>query len=164
MANTIINQIRFHASKNAIEWFEEKINELDVLDYDEKPQKLIELFGIQDTDNNYDKIGSKWLSLDTGDRYREDEETYFLQCETGNYPPDILIKNIFNMLKEKSDEDYWCYVDGRYWDNDNLGETLGIFECNEDGYYNDETSIDVDFDDQDYWSNQIEPVFDHLEI
>lgn len=164
MANTFINQINFHASKEAIDWLEEKMSELDILDYEEKPKKLIELFGVQDADNTVDKIGSKWLALDTGDRYREDEETYFLQCESANYPPNELIKNIVQMLTEKSDEDYWCYAEGRYWDNDNIGSTIGIFECNQDGYFNEETSVDVDFEDDCYWDNQIEPIFDELEL
>lgn len=165
MINTIINQITFHASKTAIDWLEGKIEELDIFTHEEQSNKFIEMFGFAETDDILEKIGAKSLSLDDGDNiYRVDDETYFLQFESGNYPPSELIKNITDILIDKSDEDYWCFTEGRYWDNDNIGEMIGILECSKDGYYIDETSIDIDFDDDNYWYNQIEPAFNTLEL
>ena len=161
MANVVYNQINIHASKNAIDWLEEQFNLIDTLEYNEKPVKIIELFGTKG-DDIYDKIGAKWLTLDNDCKYRESEDCYYFQYETGNHPPEEMIKNLFNILSEKSDEDFWCYIDGRYWDEG--FDPVGIFECNVDGYFSAEDSIEVDYDDVDYWENQVQPIFDELEI
>lgn len=160
MANICTNQITFIASKDAIDWLESEINKLNELSYNERPKKLIDMFGVQG-DNNIDRVGSKWITLDSGERYREDDNTYFLQLESANYPPDELIKNIVKLLQDKS-VDESVSAQGKYWDEG--FDPIGILECNSTGYYTDETTVDVDWDNEYYWDEQVEPAFDKLEL
>ena len=150
MANTCTNRIYFHASKEALDWFEEYTQDLTDGDF-------IKRFG-SDGDHNIDRIGCKWIIKD--DWYREDDTRYMLGFESANYPPDVMIKNMVIQLQEHDEN---AYADGRYWDEN--FDPIGIFQCNGSDHWIDaETEVDVDWDNEMYWDDEIEPAFDSLEL
>lgn len=150
MANTCTNRIYFHASKEALDSFEQLVEGFS-------DQDFIDKFG-SEGDTNIDRIGCKWIMKD--DWYREDDETYMLGFESAWYPPDTMIKN---MVAEIQKEDQGAYADGRYWDEG--FDPIGIFQCNgPDTYYSAETSVDVDWDNETFWDDELEPAFESLEL
>lgn len=150
MANTCRTELYLHSNQSTIDWFEKLIDDFDVKDY------IDQFEGEGDT--MIDKIGSKWLIK--YDWSREDEHTYFLSFESAWYPPDVLIRNIVGQLQE---HDPHAYAEGRYWDEN--FSPIGIFQCNApDMYETAETDVDVDWDSEFYWDEQVEPAFDDLEL
>lgn len=150
MANTCTNRITFHADQSTIDWFEKLIQDFT-------DQDFIDQFG-SEGDHNIDRIGCKWIIKD--DWYREDEHTYMLGFESANYPPDTMIKNMVAQLQE---HDQYAYAEGRYWDEG--FDPIGIFQCNSlDTWFYDETSVDVDWDNEMFWDDEVEPAFDNLEL
>ena len=150
MANTCTNRITFHANQSTIDWFEKLIQDFTDEDF-------IGQFG-SEGDHNIDRIGCKWIIKD--DWYREDDHTYMLGFESATYPPDVMIKNMVAQLQEHDEN---AYADGRYWDEN--FDPIGIFQCNsQDTWFDAETSVDVDWDNEMFWDDEVEPAFDNLEL
>ena len=150
MANTCTTRITFRADQSTIDWFEKLIQDFT-------DQDFIDQFG-SEGEHNIDRIGCKWIMKD--DWYRDDDTSYMLGFESAWYPPDTMIKNIVGQLQE---HDKNAYADGRYWDEN--FDPIGIFQCNgPDTYYSAETSVDVDWDNEMFWDDEVEPAFDSLEL
>jgi hypothetical protein len=151
MANSCRTEIHLHANQSTIDWFEKLVKDFTVEDY-------IEQFGDPNAELLIDKIGSKWLIK--YDWYREDEHEYFISFESAWYPPDTLIKNMVAQLQE---HDSRAYATGRYWDEAFC--PIGIFQCNaSDVWETAETDVEVDFEEEYFWDEQIEPAFNNLEL
>ena len=150
MANNCTNRVHFHASKEALDSFEKLVENFSDEDF-------INHFG-SEGDNNIERIGCKWLICE--DSYREDDEEFMLGFESANYPPDIMVQN---MVAELQKMDSFAFADGRYWDEN--FDPIGIFQCNEPGHWiSDETSVDVDWENEYYWDEEVEPAFEELEL
>ena len=150
MANVCTNRITFYANQSTIDWFEKLIQDFT-------DQDFIDQFGAEG-EHNMDRIGCKWIMKD--DWYRDDDTSYMLGFKSAWYPPDTMIKNIVGQLQE---HDKNAYADGRYWDEN--FDPIGIFQCNgPDTYYSAETSVDVDWDNEMFWDDEVEPAFDSLEL
>ena len=150
MANICTNRIYFYADQSAIDWFEGVVNDLT-------DEGFIEQFGSEGS-NNIERIGCKWIIKDDWDR--PDETTYYLGFESAWYPPDTMVKNMVAQLQKRDES---AYADGRYWDEN--FDPIGIFQCNGlDTWYSSETSVDVDWENEMYWDEEVEPSFDELEL
>jgi len=150
MANTCTNRITFHANQSTIDWFEKLIQDFT-------DQDFIDQFG-SEGEHNIDRIGCKWITKD--DWYRDDNTSYMLGFESAWYPPDTMIKNIVSQLQEY---DKGAYADGRYWDEG--FDPIGIFQCyGHDHFISAETSVDVDWDNETFWDDELEPAFEELEL
>jgi len=150
MANICTTQVNIHANTSTIDWFEKLVKTYLVEDY-------IGQFGDLDAETIIDKIGCKWMVVN--DSYRSDQYEYYLSIESAWYPPDTLLKNMFTQLNAL---DSGAYINGRYWDE--AFNPIGIFEINTTGYHTAETSVEVDYDNEYYWDEEIEPAFDSLEL
>jgi len=151
MANNCVTQINLYANESTMDWFEKLVKTYTVEDF-------IGQFGTQDAENMIDKIGSKWLILT--DHYRVDQHEYYAAFESAWYPPDTLIKNIVAQLQENNEG---AYADGRYWDEN--FSPIGIFQCNgPDSWESAEDDIDVDWDNEYFWDEEVEPAFNNLEL
>lgn len=150
MANICTNRIYFHADQSAIDWLENLVENFTNEDF-------IEQFGSEGS-NNIERIGCKWIIKDDWDR--PDETTYYLGFESAWYPPDTMIKNMITQLQG---HDKHAYADGRYWDEN--FDPIGIFQCNgPNTWYSDEASVEVDWENEMYWDDEVEPAFDKLEL
>lgn len=144
MANICTTQIDINGNEQVIEWFTNIVKR-------NKEEGLIEQFGSQG-ESLIDRIGSKWLiKNDWGDGY--------LAVESAWYPPDVFMKNIF---AQASVLDPHVTVTGRYWDEN--FSPIGIFEINSTGYHTAETDVEVDWDNEYYWDEEVEPAFESLEL
>lgn len=150
MANVCTNRITFHADQSTIDWFEKLIKDFTNEDF-------IGQFG-SEGEHNIDRIGSKWIMKD--DWYRDSDTAYCLGFESAYYPPDTMIKNMVAQLQEHYEG---AYAEGRYWDEN--FDPIGIFQCNGPDHWVDaETSVDVDWDNETFWDDEVEPAFDSLEL
>ena len=150
MANVCTNRITFYANQSTIDWFEKLIQDFT-------DQDFIDQFG-SEGEHNIDRIGCKWIMKD--DWYRDDNTSYMLGFESAWYPPDTMIKNIVGQLQEY---DKTAYADGRYWDEG--FDPIGIFICDgPDHFISAETSVDVDWDNEMFWDEEVEPAFEELEL
>lgn len=144
MANICTVQIDLNGNEQVTEWFTNIVKMM-------KADELIEQFS-SEGESMIDRIGSKWLiKNDWGDGY--------LAIESAWYPPDVFMKNIY---AQASVIDPAVTLTGRYWDES--FSPIGIFEINSTGYHTAETDVDVDFDEEYYWDEQVEPAFDKLEL
>jgi hypothetical protein len=151
MANNCRTQIHLHANQSTIDWFEKLVKDFTVEDY-------IGQFGDPNAELLIDKIGTKWLIK--YDFWREDEYEYYLSFESAWYPPDTMIKNMVAQLQE---HDKGAYATGRYWDE--TFSPIGIFQCNAPNMWESaEADVDIDWDEEYYWDEQVEPAFDKLEL
>ena len=150
MANVCTNRITFYANQSTINWFEKLIQDFT-------DQDFIDQFG-SEGEHNIDRIGCKWIMKD--DWYRDDDTSYMLGFESAWYPPDTMIKNIVGQLQEY---DKTAYAEGRYWDEG--FDPIGIFQCDgPDHFISAETSVDVDWDNEMFWDDEVEPAFEELEL
>lgn len=144
MANTCTVQIDLNGNEAVTEWFTDIVK-------NNKAEGLIEQFG-SEGESMIDRIGSKWIiKNDWGDGY--------LSIESAWYPPDVFMKNIF---AQASVLDPNVTLTGRYWDEN--FSPIGIFEINSTGYHTAETDVEVDWDNEYYWDEEVEPAFDSLEL
>ena len=144
MANTCTTNIDVNGNEAVVEWFTD-------IAKNNKAEGLIEQFG-SEADSMIDRIGSKWLvKTDWGKGY--------LAVESAWYHPDILMKNIYTQAAAIDPE---VTLTGRYWDEN--FDPIGIFEINSSGYHTAEDSVDVDWDNEYYWDEEVEPAFDNLEL
>jgi len=144
MANTCTTNIDLNGNEAVTEWFTNIVTTM-------KDNELIEQFGSK-ADSMIDRIGSKWL-------LKTDWDEGYLQVESAWYPPDVFLKNIF---AQATAIDSGVTVTGRYWDEN--FDPIGIFEINSSGYHTAETSVDVDWDNDYYWDEEVEPAFGELEL
>ena len=150
MANTCTNRITFYANQSTIDWFEKLIQDFT-------DQDFIDQFR-SEGEHNIDRIGCKWIMKD--DWYRDDDTSYMLGFESAWYPPDIMIKNIVGQLQEY---DKTAYAEVRYWAEG--FDQIGIFQCDgPDHFISAETSVDVDWDNEMFWDDELEPAFEELEL
>jgi len=150
MANICTSRITFHADQSTIDWFEKLIKDFT-------DQDFIGQFGSEGK-TNIDRIGSKWIIKD--DWYRDSDTAYCLGFESAWYPPDTMIKNMVAQLQEHYEG---AYAEGRYWDENY--DPIGIFQCNgPDLWYEAETSVDVNWDNETFWDDEVEPAFEELEL
>jgi len=158
MANICTTQIKIFGHPKSIKKIEEFMENCN------DDAQLIDEYG-SEGDSTIDKIGCKWIQRE--DYYTEEDNQYFLQTETAWYPPNIMIENIYKMLMEfpenQNPDKVDCYIEGRYWDEN--FSPIGVFGIDGDGkYISDETDVDVDWDDEYYWDNQVEPEFEMLDV
>ena len=150
MANICTTQVTIHANESTIDWLEKLVKTYMDEDY-------IGQFGSSDAETMIDKIGCKWMVVN--DSYRSDKHEYYIAIESAWYLPDVLLKNMFAQLNTL---DSGAYINGRYWDEAFC--PIGIFEINTTGFHTAEIDLEVDWDDEYYWDEQVEPAFDSLEL
>jgi hypothetical protein len=142
MANICRTEININGTEEVQDWFGDIVKNMNA-------DQLIEQFG-SEGESVIDRIGSKWLmKYDWGSGY--------LSVETAWYPPDVFLKNIYSQVVEKDPN---ATIDGQYWDE--AFSPIGVFVIDSNGYRTNETNIDVDMDDEYYWDEQVEPVFNEL--
>lgn len=149
MANTCTTEINVNANETAIDWFENLVKNYKVEEFISQFAPGEELF--------IDKVGSKWIILT--DHYRADTQKYVISFESAWYPPETLMKNIHTQII-KIDET--SNLDGRYWDEG--FSPIGIFKIDSTGYKSAEDHLSVDWDNEYYWEEEVEPAFNNLEI
>jgi len=156
MANECQTNILFESSDDGIKWLKEKINEVLKLKGDDRFNSISENFGDKG-ETNIDKLGCKWLDID---ECEETDDGFTVKILSAAYPPNKMIIKIVSLLLENFDNN--SRASGKYWDEN--FNTIGIFESNSTGYYEAEDSLDVDFDNENYWEEEVEPAFDKLEL
>lgn len=167
MANICTTEVTITSIPEVIDWFEHEIKKISEINSDENRNlDFINKFGIEG-ENLIDKIGSKWLTVDLTMVERKSDESFFIRLETANYPPNVLIVNICKILRQKekeiSEDDYdETDVSGRYWDE--AFQPIGVFSVYGETFETDEEYIEINYDDEMYWDNQVEPAFDNLEV
>ena len=168
MANVCKTQIRVRSNPNTIDWLESELKSIGSYETDEGNLKFIDKFGVEGNTIT-DKIGTKWLTFDPTIIEREQTEEYcelFIEIETANTPPTILIGNLNKIVREKdyqlNPENPEVDTFGRYWDEG--FQPIGVFSIyGDDTWSFDEVNLDVDMDDEWFWESQVEPAFDDLE-
>jgi hypothetical protein len=156
MANECQTNILFESSDEGIKWLKEKITEVLKLKGEDRFNYIIENFGVKGK-TTLDKLGTKWLDID---ECEETEEGYTMRVLSANYPPKEMIIKLVSLLMENFDKH--SRASGKYWDEN--FNTIGIFESNSTGYYDAEDSLDVNFDNENYWEDEVDPAFDRLEL
>ena len=157
MANECVTNILFESSKEGIDWLSEKFETLSKLNDEDRFNYLILNFGVQGN-TTMDKLGAKWV--DISETERTEEEEYVVKTISAAYPPNKMIINLVSLLIQNFDKN--SRASGKYWDEN--FNTIGIFESNSTGYMDAEDSLDVDFDNENYWEDEVEPAFDKLEL
>lgn len=157
MANECVTNILFESSKDGIDWLSEKFETLSKLNDEDRFNYLILNFGVQGN-TTMDKLGTKWVDISETERIGEEE--YTVKTLSAAYPPNKMIINLVSLLIQNFDKH--SRASGKYWDEN--FNTIGIFESNGSGYMDAEDSLDVDFDNENYWEDEVEPAFDKLEL
>jgi hypothetical protein len=156
MANECQTNILFESSDDGLKWLKEKFNEVLKLKSDDRFNFISENFGDKG-ETTIDKLGCKWLDID---ECEETDDGFTVKILSAAYPPNKMIIKIVSLLLENFDNN--SRASGKYWDEN--FNTIGIFESNSTGYYEAEDSLDVDFDNENYWEEEVEPAFDKLEL
>jgi len=156
MANECQTNILFESSDDGLKWLKEKFNEVLKLKGDDRFNSISENFGDKG-ETNIDKLGCKWLDID---ECEETDDGFTVKILSAAYPPNKMIIKIVSLLLENFDNH--SRASGKYWDEN--FNTIGIFESNSYGYFEAEDSLDVDFDNENYWEEEVEPAFDKLEL
>jgi hypothetical protein len=156
MASECQTNILFESSDEGLKWLKEKFNEFLKLKGEDRFNSISENFGAKG-ETTIDKLGCKWLNID---ECEETEEGFVVKILSAAYPPNKMIIKIVSLLLENFDNN--SRASGKYWDEN--FNTIGIFESNSTGYYDAEDSLDVDFDNENYWEEEVEPAFDKLEL
>jgi len=114
------------------------------------------VFGGDIGDSISDRIGDSFM-----ERYDDwiSDDHYYFSIHTRKYVPYELLHKIVAMVEAK-DED--SFVSGRYWE-ESFGE-IGTFDICADSKEVCESSVDVDWSDEFYWDNQVEPAFKAIEL
>lgn len=157
MANECITIISFESSKEGIEWLKEKMEEVSKLNDEDRFNYICQNFGVEGR-NNFERLGAKWMDISETERISEEE--FLVRVVSANYPPNKMVINIVSLLLQNFDRN--SRATGKYWDEN--FNTIGIFESNSTGYYDAEDSLDVNFDNENYWEEEVEPAFDKLEL
>lgn len=144
MANVCTTQIDLNGNEAVTEWFTDIVK-------NNKIEGLIEQFS-SEGESLIDRIGSKWM-------YKNDWGKGYLAIESAWYHPDVFMKNIYAQASVIDPE---VTLTGRYWDES--FDPIGIFEINSSGFHTAETSVDVDWDNDMYWDDEVEPAFESLEL
>lgn len=168
MANICTTQVTVQSTPSVLSWLEEQFKQITNLESEQINEKFIEMFGA-DSEDNIDKVGAKWITFDPSSLQRQDDENLYFVTETANHPPSDLLVNMQKMLSEKEKEleetDYATDTNiyGRYWDE--AFQPIGVFSTGFGEWEVDEAYLDdIDYDDENYWDNQVEPAFDNLEV
>jgi hypothetical protein len=156
MASECTTNILFESSEKGIKWLKEKITEVKKLNKEDRFNYISENFSLEGK-TNIERLGTKWLDIDDCE---ETDEGYTIQVRSAAYPPKEMVIKLVSLLRENFDKN--SRASGKYWDEN--FNTIGIFESNSTGYYDAEDSLDVDFDNEDYWEDEVEPAFDKLEL
>ena len=156
MANECQTNILFESSDDGLKWLKEKFNEVLKLKGDDRFNSISENFGDKG-ETNIDKLGCKWLDID---ECEETDDGFTVKILSAAYPPNKMIIKIVSLLLENFDNN--SRASGKYWDEN--FNTIGIFESNSYGYFEAEDSLDVDFDNENYWEEEVEPAFDKVEL
>jgi len=156
MANECQTQITFESSKEGINWLTQEIGKIWNIEPKDRQDFIVENFGIK-ANTIMESIGTKWIMIT---ETTIEEGNLFVQTMSAAYPPNEMIKKIVSILVEKFDKN--SRASGKYWDEN--FNTIGIFESNSTGYYEAEDSLDVNFDNENYWEDEVEPAFDKLEL
>lgn len=156
MANECQTYILFESSKEGINWIKDKFESIIKLNENDRFNFILENCSLQGKTIT-DRLGTKWLDID---ELTQTEDGYQMTTLSAAYPPDKMIIKLTNFLIENFDKN--SRASGRYWDEN--FNTIGIFEANSTGYHHAEDSIDVNFDNPDYWEDQVEPAFNNLEL
>lgn len=165
MANVCTTEVEVLSTENVINWLEEELKKMSELEDNEFNLKFIDTFG-KEGESITDKVGAKWLVIEQYRIERIEEEILKFVLETAYYPPSHLLVNMQKKLKAKEKEldgtEIMTTISGRYWDEG--FQPIGVFSTGLGNWEVDEIDLDVDFDDEDYWDNQVEPAFDNLEV
>jgi hypothetical protein len=156
MANECQTNILFESSEEGLKWIKEKFEEVLKLDSEERFDYISQNFGLEGK-TLIDKLGCKWLDIS---ECEEMEDGYSVKILSANYPPNKMIIKLVSHLLENFDKN--SRATGKYWDEN--FNTIGIFESNSYGYLDAEDSLDVNFDNENYWEEEVEPAFDNLEL
>lgn len=156
MANECQTEILFESSEEGINWIKEKFESVLKLKGEDRHNFLVENFGVEGK-TVMDKLGTKWLDISQTELT---DEGYMVTTLSAAYPPNKMIIKLVSLLLENFHKQ--SRASGRYWDEN--FNTIGIFESNSTGYYDAEDSLDVDFDNPDYWEDEVEPAFEKLEL
>ena len=156
MANECQTQITFQSSKEGINWLTQEIGKVWAVEPKDRQQFIVENFGIEGK-TDMERIGTKWIMVT---ETSVEGDNLFVQTMSAAYPPNEMIKKIVSILVDKFNQN--SNATGRYWDEN--FNTIGIFESNSTGYYEAEDSLDVNFDSENYWEEEVEPAFDRLEL
>lgn len=162
MANICSNEVTFNAPSDALSWLENELkNLMEIMDYNERCQKIHDLFSGVDSYGEI-SLGSKYVYI-----YRYDLFDDYLEIgfESAWHCPDVMIESITKMLQDKSG-DFPVVAEGRYWE-EGVG-FAGIFKCDKDGFRNAETELDTDYDendeDFDFYQDILDPALSELTI
>ena len=156
MANECQTNILFESSEDGLKWIKEKFEEVLKLKGEDRFNYLVENFGVKG-ETTMDRLGCKWLNID---ECEETDEGFNVKTLSAAYPPNKMIIKLVSLLLENFDKN--SRASGKYWDEN--FNTIGIFESNSTGYYDAEDSLDVDFDNESYWEDEVEPAIDKLEL
>lgn len=168
MANVCTTEVEVSSTIKVIDWLEEKLKKMSELNDDEFNLNFIDTFG-KKGESITDKVGAKWLVIEKYRIERIEEEILKFVLETANHPPSDLLVNMQKMINEKEielEETEYAYnstINGRFWDE--AFQPIGVFTTSPLEWVTDEAYLDdIDFDDENYWDNQVEPAFDNLEV
>ena len=159
MANICRTEIKIIANEEAIKDFAlryEKCVDGNYPDTDGN-NHIIDEFGA-DAELLIDRVGSKWVSMYDSYSYWEEGMTeYEFQLESAWYYPADMIEEMYRQLTAIDPE---AQMEGRYWDE--AFSPIGVFKFIEGELIINEENIDVDYDNEYYWDEQVEPAFDNL--
>lgn len=159
MANICRTEIKIKANEAAIKDFAlryEACNDGSYPNEQDSPH-IIDEFGAQ-AELLIDRIGSKWIKMyDSWPYWEEGMTEYDFALESASYYPSDMMNEIYRQLTAIDPN---AEMEGRYWDEGFY--PIGVFKYVDGKLVTFEEDVDVDEDEEYYWDDQIEPVFDKL--
>lgn len=159
MANICRTEIKIIASEAAIKDFALRFEQCVDGEYPNKDgaKHIIDEFGADD-ELLIDRVGSKWVQIyDSYPYWKEGMTEYEFQLESAWYHPSDMMIEMYRQLTAIDPE---AQMEGRYWEE--TFDPIGVFKFIGGELITSEESVDVDYDEEYYWDEQIEPVFDNL--
>jgi len=159
MANICRTEIKIKASEAAIKDFATRYEVCNDGLYPNKQGSphIIDEFGAQ-AELVIDRIGSKWIQMyDRWPYWEEGMTEYDFAFESAWYPPSDMMNEIYRQI---SLIDPNVEMEGRYWDEGYC--PIGVFKFIDGKLVTLEEDVEVDEDEEYYWDDKIEPVFDRL--
>lgn len=159
MANICRTEIKIKANEAAIKDFASRYEVCNdgLYPNEQGSPHIIDEFGAQ-AELVIDRIGSKWIQMyDPWPYWEEGMTEYDFALESAWYPPSDMMKEIYRQL---TTIDPNTEMEGRYWDEGYC--PIGVFKFIDGELVTFEEDVDVDQDEEYYWDEQIEPVFDRL--
>ena len=168
MANTCRTDVKIQGSKEAISYFKEKYESCHDGKYpnEEENPHIVDVFGAK-AENFIDKVGSKWIIQ--YEIYYDDETSYEFGLESAWYPPSDMLKEMHRQLVAIDPD---IIFTARHWDEGY--DPIGVIKITDTGQYLqlEETPMSEeefeeeyadDYEDRNYWEQEIEWLFEDLE-